>query len=131
MTLINIRNLGIVLSAPLFSRLNLVVNASESLSGPGGKIRVTSTIAPREGNRRWWRLEVTDEGVGMDARTVARIFDPFFTTKPRGQGTGLGLSISSEIARRHGGSLKLGAPDAGRRTGPRGATFVLSLPLGR
>ena len=31
MTLINIRNLGVTLSAPLFSRLNLVVNAGDRI----------------------------------------------------------------------------------------------------
>ena len=31
MTLINIRNLGVTLSAPLFSRLNLIVNAGDRI----------------------------------------------------------------------------------------------------
>ena len=31
MTLINIRNLGVTLSAPLFSQLNLVVNAGDRI----------------------------------------------------------------------------------------------------
>jgi len=57
MTLINIRNLGIVLSAPLFSKLNLVVNAGDRLGlvaangrGKSTLLRIlTGTLEPTEG----------------------------------------------------------------------------------
>src|SRR3954464_3027223 len=43
MTLINIRNLGVTLSAPLFSQLNLVVNAGDriGLVAPNGRGKST------------------------------------------------------------------------------------------
>ncbi len=57
MTLINIRNLGIVLSAPLFSKLNLVVNAGDRIGlvaangrGKSTLLRLmTATLEPTEG----------------------------------------------------------------------------------
>ena len=38
-------------------------------------------------------ISVRDNGVGMDATTLARIFDPFFTTRLGQGGSGLGLAI--------------------------------------
>lgn len=52
-------------------------------------------------------IRIVDDGIGMDAATLARACDPFFTTRTVGQGTGLGLSTSREIMRRQGGDLSL------------------------
>ncbi len=61
-------------------------------------------------------ISVTDNGPGMDARTLPRIFDPFFTTRPVGQGMGLGLSISEGIVTGFGGALTCeSSPGAGAR----------------
>jgi PAS domain S-box-containing protein len=50
-------------------------------------------------------VEIRDNGVGMDERTMAQVTDPFFTTKPPGEGIGLGLSIAYTIISDHGGKL--------------------------
>ncbi len=50
-------------------------------------------------------IETTNDGTGMDEKTMAKITDPFFTTKAPGKGTGLGLSISYSIISDHNGSL--------------------------
>jgi CheY-like chemotaxis protein len=101
--------------------VNLVINASEALSARGGRIRVSTSHVAREGNRSWWRLEVTDDGTGMDARTVARIFDPFFTTK--GDRRGLGLSAVYGIVRRLGGEIAVDSKPG------MGTTFHVRLPV--
>src|SRR5260370_7015208 len=44
MTLINIRNLGVTLGAPLFSRLNLVVNAGDRIGLVAANGRGKSTL---------------------------------------------------------------------------------------
>ena len=67
------------------------------------------------------RIEITDQGAGMDEKTVARLFEPFFTTKKRG--TGLGLSIARQIIDLHGGSI-----DVQSERG-KGTTFTIELPL--
>ena len=54
------------------------------------------------------RIEIEDNGPGMDKDTSKRIFEPFFTTKPVGVGTGLGLSVSYFIiTENHNGSIDL------------------------
>ena len=65
-----------------------------------------------------------DTGPGVPKELRATLFEPFITTRAAGEGMGLGLSISRDIVEWHGGSLRL-LPE-----GP-GATFVVTLPLGR
>lgn len=43
---------------------------------------------------RWVRVEVEDNGPGMNEAIRKRVLEPFFTTKAPGKGTGLGLSVS-------------------------------------
>ncbi|NOX35508.1 MAG: HAMP domain-containing protein [Deltaproteobacteria bacterium] len=70
------------------------------------------------------RVEIEDNGPGMDEKTRKRIFEPFFTTKPVDMGTGLGLSISYFIITDiHKGKMK---------TEPvtnRGTRFIIELPI--
>ena len=68
-------------------------------------------------------IEVEDSGAGIPPETVRNLFKAFSTSKKTG--LGLGLAISRSIAQNHGGDL-LVEPGGGGR----GATFVLSLPLG-
>ncbi|WP_289023026.1 ATP-binding protein, partial [Desulfobacter postgatei] len=70
------------------------------------------------------RIEIEDNGPGMDKITQSRIFEPFFTTKPIGIGTGLGLSVSYFIiTQNHHGTM-----DVVSLLG-KGSTFIIRLPL--
>jgi two-component system NtrC family sensor kinase len=70
------------------------------------------------------RLEVADNGPGMDEETRKRVFEPFFTTKEVGVGTGLGLSVSYFIVtNHHHGTLRAESAPG------RGACFILHLPV--
>lgn len=69
------------------------------------------------------RIEIEDNGPGMDESLYKRIFDPFFTTKAVDDGPGLGLSISYFIVTEsHGGSMNVDTIPG------KGATFVIKLP---
>ncbi len=94
--------------------LNLVVNARDAIRGrDDGSVTISTNNAElRDEFKRWGvqeapgsyvRLDVADNGIGMDRATQARIFDPFFTTKAPGQGTGLGLATVYGIVKQSGG----------------------------
>jgi signal transduction histidine kinase len=82
--------------------INLIFNARDAV-GPRGRIVLASGRAP-DG---MVRLEVIDDGAGMDEATLARIFEPFFTTKAAGTGTGLGLSMVYGFVRQSGGRIEV------------------------
>jgi two-component system NtrC family sensor kinase len=67
-------------------------------------------------------ISVKDNGNGIPEKVLDKIFQPFFTTKPAGQGTGLGLSLSYDIAKAHGGELKV------ETTEGEGSEFIIQLP---
>jgi len=68
------------------------------------------------------RIEVDDDGPGVDPALRERIFTPFFTT--RQQGTGLGLAFVREIVQDHGSEISVEAQ------GPSGgARFAFELPV--
>ncbi len=68
-------------------------------------------------------VKVWDNGGGIPDDVVEKIFNPFFTTKPTDKGTGLGLALSSDIARQHGGFIRV-ETDPGDST-----TMVVEIPL--
>ncbi len=72
----------------------------------------------------WIRIEVEDNGPGMDEKTRKRVFEPFFTTKEVGKGTGLGLSVSYFIiTENHHGEFSVESRlNAGTK-------FIIRLPL--
>jgi len=60
------------------------------------------------------RVEVIDDGRGMDAETLAQVRDPFFTTKHKK--TGLGIPLLSQAAEQAGGKVTVdSAPGTGTK----------------
>lgn len=106
--------------------LNLLKNAAQALfsgmeTADGGAPRITMRTRQEKDAVR---IEIADNGPGMDRATAQRIFEPFFTTKDVGDGTGLGLSVSYFIiVQNHGGEIFVESSIG------HGATFIIRLPL--
>lgn len=101
--------------------LNLLRNAAFALKGAPSP---TITLRTRPDNGHV-RVEVEDNGPGMDEQTRRKAFDPFFTTKPVGEGTGLGLSVSYFIIT----SVHKGVIEVESSSGV-GTRFIILLPVG-
>lgn len=82
--------------------LNLVHNAAAATEETGRRPEVTIRAA-RSGAEV--RLEVADNGVGIDPAERERVFDAFYST--RKGGTGLGLAVVRRIAAAHGARIEL------------------------
>ncbi|CCO25027.1 PAS domain-containing sensor histidine kinase [Maridesulfovibrio hydrothermalis] len=88
--------------------INLIKNSVQAiLSDPkrveGRLGRIVVRLKPEKG---FVRLEIEDNGPGMDAETRKNALEPFFTTKAAGEGTGLGLFVSYFIVtQKHNGTF--------------------------
>jgi C4-dicarboxylate-specific signal transduction histidine kinase len=101
--------------------LNLVLNASESMSQNAAgdrRIELTAAFDPEHGGVR---TSVLDRGTGIDSERLERVFDPFVTTKEGG--LGLGLAVCRSIITAHRGQLWA------ENRSDRGAAFHFVLPV--
>ncbi len=80
------------------------------------------TLRSRAEGDHCLRLEVQDEGCGMDQATLAGLFQPFYA-EGRLHGTGLGLCIVKSVIEAHSGTVQV-ASEVGQ-----GTTVSLRLPL--
>ena len=112
---------------------NLVENAIK-YNHPGGKVTVKISQKKAEPDcsapsvsTNCACIEVTDTGIGISPEFQERIFDPFFRVdKSRSRamgGAGLGLALVNEIARQHGGQVKV------LESSNKGSTIAFMLPL--
>jgi CheY-like chemotaxis protein len=102
---------------------NLLSNAIK-FTPSGGRVELEARV---EDSRA--RLVVHDTGIGIDEKVLPHIFERFrqadTSITRRYSGLGLGLAIARRLVELHGGSIS--AESAGAQ---RGATFIVSLPLG-
>ena len=103
---------------------NLMENAMK-YGGAGGEVvvRLTPDSLPKSAALR---IEVIDQGEGIDAQHLPRLTERFYRvdghrSREKG-GTGLGLAIVKHIVQRHRGRLKI---DSTRGSG---STFAVILP---
>lgn len=101
--------------------INLLDNAVAAINeGSGQRIDVSTSF---QGDLRIARIEVADDGPGIEPEVRDRLFEPYFST--RKDGTGLGLAIVRRIVTDHDGFIRVQDND------PRGTRFIVELPVKR
>jgi two-component system, NtrC family, sensor kinase len=104
--------------------INFLVNARDALAESDRRDKVIEVASEerRDGSKRWVRISVRDNGIGIRPENLPKIFTPFYTSKEAMRGTGLGLSVSLGIAQSHNGTIEVES-----RAG-KGSSFTLVLP---
>lgn len=97
--------------------VNLLLNAADALAPKGGRVEIRASEQGGE-----VRIEVEDDGPGVDLGVRDRLFEPFTSTKDVGQGTGLGLAVCRGLVETAGGTLSYEDRSEG------GARFSIVLP---
>ncbi|HET6486189.1 MAG TPA: ATP-binding protein [Spirochaetia bacterium] len=97
---------------------NLFTNAIQAMP-KGGELAVRADLV-RKARDSYFRIAVSDTGIGIPEENRDSIFDPYFTTKP--DGTGLGLAIVQRIVFDHKGNVWA------ESNGGSGTTFFIDLP---
>jgi PAS domain S-box-containing protein len=110
----------------LFGRvLNELLDNAVKYSPQGGPVTIRLGMEP-SGNGRMLKVDVADQGIGIEPEDLARIFQDFrqvdaSDTRPFG-GLGLGLTFAKRLVEAHGGTV------AATSEPGEGSTFTLTLP---
>jgi two-component system, cell cycle sensor histidine kinase and response regulator CckA len=112
--------------------INLAVNARDAMP-KGGPLTITAEPVVVDAEHKeavpdamlgaYVRLNVADQGMGMDETVRGRIFEPFFTTKDVGKGTGMGLATVYGIVKQHQGWIEVESQSGA------GSVFKVYLPV--
>ena len=124
---------NLVSNALKFSRSGVVGRSTSAASiAPFIQIRVQTLLAkdlpasvkPSLSAPLYYRIDVTDNGIGFEQKQASRIFQVFQRLHGKSEfaGTGIGLAICEKVVTNHGGAIT-----ATSRPG-QGATFSIYLP---
>ncbi|MBQ4831790.1 PAS domain-containing protein [Pseudoalteromonas sp. MMG010] len=103
----------------LASAIQNLIHNSIQVIGSDAKIHLSAVRDSHDNNMI--KINVIDNGPGIDLAQADKLFEPFYTTKS--QGTGLGLAVVSSVANAHQGRVEVTNTQQG------GACFSLLLPI--
>ncbi|MGD8367591.1 MAG: response regulator [Desulfobacterales bacterium] len=111
---------------------DILKNATEAIGSAPGTIRIETSPVHIDAEQQgamlelrpgdYLRIRISDNGCGMDEKTLKRIFEPYFSTKERGVGTGMSLAAVQGIVKGHDGAVTVASAPG------EGATFDLYFP---
>ncbi|XPV54922.1 MAG: sensor histidine kinase [Halarcobacter ebronensis] len=84
--------------------LNIISNSKDALKNLKKDRYIKIIIKEHKGHAR---INIYDNGEGIDENILPQIFEPYYTTKYKSAGTGIGLYMSKQIIERHmNGNIK-------------------------
>lgn len=105
--------------------LNLFINANDAVKKAGvseGRIVIKiDREQKKDKKKKFIRIQISDNGIGIDKKTMDKIFLPYFTTKGE-KGTGLGLTTVNQVIDESKGSISV------KSKVNEGTTFTLKFP---
>jgi two-component system sensor histidine kinase HydH len=101
--------------------LNLMLNAITAME-TGGTVEIRAWLVH---HGQGVRIQVEDNGPGIDPEAREKIFEPFYTTRERG--AGLGLAMVRKIAENHDGSVEVASPPPGKTGGTRFTLYLRNM----
>lgn len=107
-------------SAQIVSAIaNIISNAAESYGDQAGPVAIS---ARNDEDGETVRLEIADEGCGMDAATLRKATQPFFSARPAGRKRGMGLAYAARFIQINTGTLGIASEPHS------GTTVTIHLP---
>ena len=101
---------------------NLLNNAAK-FSEPRGRVTLSATVVGS-----LVRVQIRDEGIGIDAEALGRIFEMFVqadnSVARLHSGLGVGLALAKRLVELHDGSITAASPGL-----KRGSVFTVTLPV--
>lgn len=105
--------------------LNLLSNAIK-FSPEHGVIDINLAVETKQNSRKYIRLEIKDQGIGIPEAEISKLFTRFFrasnAVSSQVVGTGLGLAIVARILDLHQGTVRVESEVN------KGSTFIVELP---
>lgn len=78
--------------------LNIISNAIDALKDKEYRRLIEVVVKKSKNNIR---VNIVDNGGGIDEDVLEHIFEPYYTTKYKSNGTGIGLYMSQQIVQKH------------------------------
>lgn len=107
--------------------VNLISNAIK-YTPEGGSIDVSVASVEDEKLGPCLRVSVTDTGIGIDPKAMAKLFEPFYRVReshaPATMGFGIGLDLCRRLVELHHGSISA----VNREEGVKGSVFSVLIP---
>lgn len=82
-------------------------NSMEAIPESGGTIRLTADLQRNAESGVSVRIQVVDDGPGLDPTAHDMVFEPFFTTRSPDSNSGLGLAIVYGLIEEMGGTVEI------------------------